>query len=821
MKVRTFVRIALFLLAVNLLSENLGYLTHQLYQFLGMFLLVLYGVSIFPFSKRTERWGLFFSGCLLLIVSILFFSGSIPSRLVGTGTFLLSMGFILKSKGSEERELPLLFFTLTIYFYFLLFYLYSPPVWYAMRETSLCFSHIIDTIAAAAPIFSSTFLGLPITVLFLIFILLSFLCTGKKKPLLFSLSLASMIALSGYYLALVEYLPSLGKSTMRLFSDGDNFVRLFLGFLFEKDYPLTRYNYQMNAPLILFLLYLIPLLLILWGRKVETISLTLTQGKLKYSLAFLLMTTLATAALTVDLPGTLSKKKGVVLYTKGFLNWESPSFRMFGSHSAGMFGNLPKFLEAMGFFTKKVDTISREALEGNKILMMINQDREIPLDELKAIWNFVENGGSLLLLGDHTFYKHDVKRIILNDILEPYHIRYNFDSADWFVGGWLHSYQYASHPITAGMGDDMNDAGSVIGASLYVEPPAFPLVIGKYGYSDPGEDTVGSGKRGYLGNLNYDPGESLGDVVLCAAQHHGKGKILVFGDTSGFANAILINSHDFINRAFTWLARDEAPKRYRLALFISLFLLIAAIFLYLKGSRKPYLLLSSLILALLIVNLGEGLKRSRAHKTLTGNIAYVDTSHGERFSPEAWNENAIMGLHLNLMRNGYLSFSLRSFEKEKLERANLLVLIAPSEPFTREEMGWIRDFVSGGGILILTVGWEEREASVPLMQSFGFSIEHRPLAQFISLIGYANQKVKLYEAWPVISSGQEDKIVASYREFPVIVKKAYGQGQVILIGDSSFFWNQNLEMEEGHIAENIQFLRWLIESLQPKKGGGA
>ena len=74
-----------------------------------------------------------------------------------------------------------------------------------------------------------------------------------------------------------------------------------------------------------------------------------------------------------------------------------------------MFGNLPQFLEAMGFSTAKVDTISSDNLQEAKILMMINVDRELPQDELEAIWGFVEEGGSLLLLGDHTFYKHGVQ----------------------------------------------------------------------------------------------------------------------------------------------------------------------------------------------------------------------------------------------------------------------------------------------------------------------------------------------------------------------------------------------------------------------------
>jgi hypothetical protein len=813
MQWQQLLRIALVLLSLNFSAENFGYLTHQLYQFLGMICLLFYGLSIFPFNKNTERRGYFLAGCLLLIVALFFFRGSILYRLAGTGIYLFSLGFLLQSKEREEREIPLLLFTVTIYFLFFLLYLHSPPFWYGLKEFSLYVSRVVSILTGVPILFAPSFLGIPITFLSLTFILLAFLCSGRKKPAFFVFSLISLLFLSGYYLVLVELLPSLGKSMMGSFSNEDNFVRLFLGFLFEKDYPLTRYNYQMNAPLLLFFICLIPLLLILWKRNVETSSLKPKQGTLRYTLAFLITIALATAALTIDLPGRFSEKKQVVLYNKGFLNWQVPSFRMFGSKSAGMFGNLPHFLEAMGFSTEKVDTISRDGLQDAQILIMINIDREVSQDELKVIWDFVEGGGSLLLLGDHTFYKHGVKRIILNDILEPYSIRYNFDSADWFVGGWLHSYQYASHPVTVGMRDDMNDAGTVIGASLQASPPAFPLVTGKYGYSDPGNELDG-GQRGYLGNLNYDQGEPLGDIVLCAAQHYGKGKVMVFGDTSSFANAILVNSHDFVNRVFTWLATDESPKRYRLALFVSLFLLLLGLFFYLKSNRKSSYLLIAVIASLMVVGLAESLKHSGNHKDLEGNIAYVDVSHGERFSPESWNENAVLGLHLNLMRNGYRSFTLRTFEQSRLKGADLLVLIAPSAPFTKKEIGWIKDFVSRGGILILSVGWEEREASLPLMDTFGFAVDYLPLAQFISVIPQANQKVRFAEAWPVISTGEKSEIIAAYQTFPVVMKRFYGKGTVVMIGDSSFFWNRNLEMEESTVRENVEFLKWLLENLK-------
>ena len=173
-KLNGFFRITIFLLALNFLAENLGYLTHQLYQCLGMSCLFFYGLSLFPFGKSTEKGGLFLSGCLLLIVSLFFFSGSILSRLAGTGAFLFSMGLILKSKGSEEKEIPLLLSTVTIYFYISLLYLHSPPFWYGLKRISLYLSSVVSTLTGVPILFASSFLGLPITFLFLIFILLPF-----------------------------------------------------------------------------------------------------------------------------------------------------------------------------------------------------------------------------------------------------------------------------------------------------------------------------------------------------------------------------------------------------------------------------------------------------------------------------------------------------------------------------------------------------------------------------------------------------------------------------------------------------------------------
>ena len=816
MRLNQFLRIALFLLAVSFLTESLGYLTHEIYQYSGVALLVFYGLSIFPGGQKTGKAALFFSGCLLITLSFFFLSGPIPARLAGTALFIFALTLLVKSRGGEQQELPLLLASAVLSYGFFLLYLCSPPFWYGLKQLSLSFSSLVSGVSGIPILYSSTFLGLPLTAIFLSLMLPAFFRSGSRKRFLFFLSLISLPVLSGLYLVIMGYLPRPGRSLLGLFPDDTGFFNLLLTFLFDTSSPLPRCNYQMNAPLVLFLLYLIPLYLICRGYCTEVAGPAVKPGRKRNTLAFFMLVILATAALVTDMPGTSSGKGKVVLYNQGYLNWQVPTFNMFGSKSSGMFGNLPLFLEAMGFSVERSDVISADVLQQAGILVMINVDRELPQEELEAIWRFVEGGGSLLLLGDHTFYKHGVERIILNDVLQPYSIRYNFDSADWFVGGWLHSYQYASHPVTAGMRDDMNDAGIVVGASLSAPPPAFPLVIGRYGYSDPGSALAGD-RRGYLGNLNYDPGEPLGDVVLCAAEYHGKGKVLVFGDTSSFANSILVNSHDFANRVFTWLGKNEAPRQYRLFLAASLMLLAVALFLYRGTSRRPYLLLMACMLSLAVMGLSQGFKQYACRRALKGPIAYVDASHGERYSAESWNDNAVLGLHLNLMRNGYLSFTLRDFGEKALQEAKLLVLIAPSRPFSRREIGMISDFVKGGGTLMLSVGWEEKEASLSLMDAFGFSVDHLPLAQFISVIPAAGQRVRFFEAWPVMSRGEGGEVIAAYKNYPVIMKKPYGKGTVVMIGDSSFFWNANLEMEESHTAENVNFLKWLLSSLEQQE----
>ena len=86
---------------------------------------------------------------------------------------------------------------------------------------------------------------------------------------------------------------------------------------------------------------------------------------------------------------------------------------------------------------------------------------------------------------------------------------------------------------------------------------------------------------------------------------------------------------------------------------------------------------------------------------------------------------------------------------------------------------------------------------------------------------------RFYAAWPVESMAGEAEVLAfgqnqlpvvdSDTELPVIVGGEVGRGRVVLIGDSGFALNKNLEYVGGEPFagryENAHFWRWLISHL--------
>jgi hypothetical protein len=794
----SFWKIAIFLLASSFLAENMGFLTHQMNLAIGLAWLVFFVLLYFrpiAFKKIDRRTAAI--GLLIIIVAIVLLRGELVVRMSGLCVFLFGFDVLLRSLGRQERELPVLLVALIGFTLFMAVYQYTPFLWYPMNGFSLAISKMVSFFTHQDVLLSITFTGLWSTVLFAWFFISSYLFSVKKKAWQLPVFLVGLLFANVVYVVLFAYLPS------------------FLGFFsaltggVSKPGAAIPEAYFLNLPIVLFLLLLVPLYLHMRSTQYQAMSLMPEKADIRWIVPSLVLVAFSIGSLTINLPVNFVADREVVFYEKGFLNWLTPDFKSFGSYSAGMFGNLPSFVDKMGLKSRRISNITEESLSGAKVLVLINTNEEVPQPEIDTIWDFVRNGGSLLMLGDHTWRDKDGKNW-LNEILKPANIKYNFDSAQFFIGGWLHSYEYAAHPITHNLGDEENETGIVVGASLKTSYPAVPLIMGRYGYSDAGNVY---NSNGYLGNFEYDMSEQSGDLVLAAEQRYGKGKVLVFGDTSGFVNGILVNSYPFINRVFNWLASDSMPASYPIRLSLCLVFLAGAVVLFLKTSRSAgTLFLGALVIVIVVVSAGLA-SAWKIERPITGDIAYVDASHYGRYSLESWRDDGTMGLHLNLMRNGYLSFQLGDFSPEKIANSDLLVLIAPTKPFSNGEIKILKRYVENGGRLLLTVGWEERSASIPVLKAFNFRVGDTPLGYFKVPVPNTSETAMFWKAWPVYSDDSAAKIVCSYNEYPLIAIKDYGKGKFVLIGDSQFFLNKNLEMEKVPYMDNINFLKWLLKDL--------
>jgi hypothetical protein len=135
-------------------------------------------------------------------------------------------------------------------------------------------------------------------------------------------------------------------------------------------------------------------------------------------------------------------------------------------------------------------------------------------------------------------------------------------------------------------------------------------------------------------------------------------------------------------------------------------------------------------------------------------------------------------------------------------------------------------------------GYDTSEASRPLLTDFGLQIgeefvgagadvpEPQPMGHhkvpYLDT-GKYRAHVRFHAAWPVAINEPDPKrreksvIANGWRDQPVIRMVEIGKGKVVVVGDTGFAMNKNLEHEGGQpfvgMRENADFWRWLLSRL--------
>jgi hypothetical protein len=500
----------------------------------------------------------------------------------------------------------------------------------------------------------------------------------------------------------------------------------------------------------------------------------------------------------------------ILFLNRNTLDMGVPVHGRYGDRSGGMFGFLPLFLQACGNVAVR-DSITKEVLDSVDVIFIANLLQKIPPDERQLIWDFVDRGGGLLIVGDHT--GTDAIREPTNDLLSPCGMELNFDTAVPLRRSWASAKSYLFHPL--GRSGGVMDAELWLGASITCGPHGEPFVVGRGAFSDPGDIT--NKTRSYLGNLAYDPGEKLGDVVLAAAAHWGKGKAVLHGDTSPYQNGTIIRSHSMINRTLHWLVEDgffgfvDRWREWLLMLAVG----VAGTILAVLSLNRRIWLLTALLLPAVSVGLWSLIPGTTGPDAewVPKNYkqALVDEGHGSLFDMMSWEQKSIGGLQYNLMRNGLSPRFAESPMELDCAPASMYVIATPTLPFSAEETDRLVSFAENGGWVLVSAGWNTYPNVKGIFDRFGVALENVPLGQSDGTAKIGT--VKMADAYPVVGDTNTTETLVECLGYPVAKAVHRGRGGLIAIGDSQFLLNKNLEgQNEMVVMENVQFFRDLMES---------
>lgn len=529
-------------------------------------------------------------------------------------------------------------------------------------------------------------------------------------------------------------------------------------------------------------------------------------------------------------PGELRGKR-IVAHAQGYLNWQKPEPDRYGRSAAGLYGMLPDLVQALGGEMALSTELSSEELAEADVLVLLHPVAGWPEPMRKRVWQYVEAGGSLLVVGEAHVREEELVSGF-DEVLAPTPIRVRFDTAIGATPHWEEAAIGLTPTARRAADATTGCLGTAVGASLDVAWPARPLLVGRYGWSDPGSDAA------MTRVWQYDAGERLGDLVLAAECRHGAGTVVVVADTTGFQNENLVRSYPILGDLLARLADDSAGAQAAWRQFLAL-LTAAGLIGVILWRRAPQATTTAALMVASLVGLFSW-AGARASAVVPGTakadeappVACIDAGHLNGFSPRGWAPEGINGLGLTLMRNGYLPTLADDLSPTRLQRAKLLICIAPARPYSASERARIVKFVERGGILICTVGAEEARASNRLLAEFEMRVPPSPLAAddparepapmgcfrtpYLDLDGY-RAEVLFYAGWPIEHPEPAHFWVRGFENQPIVCVLRRNRGYAVLVGDTAFLTNQNLEnmagMPIGGRHENADFLRWLIGHL--------
>jgi hypothetical protein len=554
------------------------------------------------------------------------------------------------------------------------------------------------------------------------------------------------------------------------------------------------------------------------------------SGKSDALAATLVLLGAAVLAVAVYWTPTGTRKTGRIMWVERHSTW-SPTTHPYDTKVFGEAGsyNYAAAYRYLGRFYKtsqllESDKIDDATLSRCDVLVIKIPDIRYSEDEVAAIVRFVQKGGGLLLIGDHTnlersaAYMNDISRYFgftfRDDLLfgtagSPYDEHYEAPPVPHLAVQHVPWFDFAvSCSVDPGWS---NGRAAVLETGLWSMPSDYHM-------------------SNYHPIPQHCPEMRYGAFVQSWAARYGRGRAVAWGDSTIFSNFCLFQpgKSEMLVNILEWLNHSNDPLDPTLPLVgLGTVALAAGLWMARRRPAMRLVLLAAALCGWSAAAAAVGVEQrwampmpAVAHEQV--RVTIDRTTSQVPLAQGAFNESehGYGMLEQWIPRLGY--FTVRASGPDAFS-GNALVILCPSQSADRAFLDRLVKYVADGGKL-LVVDSPENTASTAdsLLRPFGLSLlRGKPWSGTMTIDGRW-PGIAVQQAWEV--AGGEPLARIGGRTIGATVK--YGKGTVVVVGFGSLFDDTSMghdwmELPDGEMLLRYQTLFTLVQSLVEGKAVAA
>ena len=274
-----------------------------------------------------------------------------------------------------------------------------------------------------------------------------------------------------------------------------------------------------------------------------------------------------------------------------------------------------------------------------------------------------------------------------------------------------------------------------------------------------------------------------------------------------------------------WLSRPAAwTERPLVRRAAALGLLAAMLWLWIvRGTAKQVALVAISLLVGLAVPWALSLPRLEARVHVAEDLVLFDRSHFPASGHYNAKVNPIGPLYTNLLRSGFRVTEMEDWDPAAIARARGIAFVAPSGRSRVGEVNALLKAEERGAVVILTVGQPDSAGSQRLLDAHGFTLLPRPMGTVTPADPAASRRERemqprFLDAWPIATLDGRDpadlpgvEVIYRHGEDVVALFRRVGQGGLLLIADTRFFSDMNVEDMSGYWLGNLALIHDLFQ----------